>query len=203
MYLFIFLIVIARCQSALLHLLPLHLSCLLTGFLRPWYVTNCQWRLWKFKFNFFYDALVVILQVLYHSFPTRWDLGTPSWPPVTPRLETPFLKCRYRVTWSDLLRLQFLDLFLKLRMISDHIRWRDLGLHEFQELLVSHRSWGSSGAWGDEGHNLYNIEWWFQFQNNCCRFLVPRATALDRLLRPSLSPSTVSLPSSLFSSPSY
>ena len=54
-----FLIVIARCQSALLHLLPLHLSCSLTGFLRPWYVTNCRWLLfWKFIFIFFYDALV-------------------------------------------------------------------------------------------------------------------------------------------------
>ena len=59
----LFLIIIARCQSALLHLLPLHLSCLLTGFLRPWYVTNGYWPLWRFKFNFFYDALVVILQV--------------------------------------------------------------------------------------------------------------------------------------------
>ena len=59
----LFLIIIARCQSALLHLLPLHLSCLLTGFLRTWYVTNGYWPLWKFKFNFFYDALVVILQV--------------------------------------------------------------------------------------------------------------------------------------------
>ena len=41
-----------------------------------------------------------------------------------------------------------------MKMISDHIRWRDLSLHELQELLVSHRSWGSSGAWGDEGYNL-------------------------------------------------
>ena len=56
-YLF-FLIEIARCQSALLHLLPLHLRCLLTGFLRPWYVTNGHWPLWKFEFNFFYNALL-------------------------------------------------------------------------------------------------------------------------------------------------
>ena len=55
----LFLNVIARCQSALLHLLPLHLSCSLTGFLRPWYVAHCHWKLWKFKFNFFYEALVV------------------------------------------------------------------------------------------------------------------------------------------------
>ena len=61
-YLF-FLIVIARCQSVLLHLLPLHLSFLLMGFLTPWYVTNGLWPFWKSKLNFFEDALVVILQV--------------------------------------------------------------------------------------------------------------------------------------------
>ena len=55
-YLF-FLNVIARCQSALLHLLPLHLSCLLTGFLRPWYVINGDWPLEKFWIQFLLRCL--------------------------------------------------------------------------------------------------------------------------------------------------
>ena len=151
----LFLNVIARCQSALLHLLPLHLSCLLTGFLRPWYVTNGHWPFWKSKLNFFEDALVVILQVHWltqfsHKVrPGDAVLTTCHAKTGNPVPEVQVQSLLVRSSSHPIFRC-----FLKLGMISDHIRWRDLSLHELQELFVGHRSWGSSGAWGDEGYNL-------------------------------------------------
>ena len=118
-----------------------------------------HWPLWKFEFNFFYDALVVILQVhqltqFSHKVrPGDAVLTTCHAKTGNPVPEVQVQSLLVRSSSHPIFRC-----FLKLGMISDHIRWRDLSLHELQELFVSHRSWGSSGAWGDEGHDLYNIE---------------------------------------------